>query len=211
MTKFNNMSMAGKLDWLSEFLATEITNVAYTPWKHLNDEQKELVKVAFHKDLKSNNVEVTDELIKAVKKEFSGSPMTSMLVEYISKFAKVTTQLKQNSKATIIKFNEFGFPLVLHTVIKGFEIEPYAQYNDSLVIEHKPRQKRRVWETRVLPYEELLIYDGWIDIDTDKAMNNIIDSNEYVTVKQSKYKCFDKRFLSDIKALINQRPLVMID
>ncbi|ODA07652.1 hypothetical protein [Paenibacillus polymyxa] len=210
MTNFNNMSMVEKLDWLSESLATAITNVAYTSWKHLSDEQKEMVKVAFHKDLESNNIDVTDELIKAVKKEFTGSPMASMLVEYISKFTKVTKQLKPESKATIVKFDEFGFPVVLHTVIKGVGIEPYAQYNDSLVIEHQPKQKRKLWETRVLPYEELMINDGWIDIDTDKAMHNVIKSDEYVTIKQSKYRCFDKHFLKDIKALINQQPLVII-
>ncbi|MET3209942.1 UNVERIFIED_CONTAM: hypothetical protein ABIC26_002890 [Paenibacillus sp. PvR008] len=210
MTNFNSMNMADKLDWLSESLATEIARVAYTSWKHLNDEQKELVKVAFHEDLNSNNIDVTDELIKAVKAEFTGSPMASMLVEYISKFAKVTKQLKSESKATIIKFNEFGFPVILHTVIKGFEIKPYAQYNDSLVIEHKPKQRRKVWETRVLPYEELMIYDGWVDIDTEKALHNIIKSDDYVTVKQSKYGCFDKRFLSDIKDLIHKEPLVLI-
>ncbi|WP_311078260.1 hypothetical protein [Paenibacillus polymyxa] len=208
---FNEMNMMDKLDWLSESLATVITNVAYTSWKHLSNEQKELVKVAFHKDLESNNIEVTDELIEAVKAEFTGSPMTSMLVEYISKFAKITKQLKQDSKSTIIKFNEFGFPMILHTVIKGFKIEPYAQYSDSLVIAHKPKQRRKVWETRVLPYEELMIYDGWVDIDTDKVLNNVIKSNDFVTVKQSKYRCFDKRFLSDIRNLINVQPLAILN
>ncbi|MDP9675204.1 hypothetical protein J2W97_001187 [Paenibacillus jamilae] len=210
MGNINNMNMVEKLDWLSESLATAITNVAYTSWKHLSDEQKELVKVAFHEDLKSNDVEITDELIKEVKKEFPGSPMASMLIEYISKFTKVTKQLKQDSKTTIIKFDEFGFPMVLHTVIKGFEIEPYAQYSDSLVIEHKPKQKRKAWKTRVLPYEELMIYNGWVEIDTDKIMHNVIKSDEYVTIKQSKYKCFDKSFLSDIKGLINQQPLIIV-
>ncbi|KAF6620462.1 hypothetical protein HFE03_07350 [Paenibacillus sp. EKM102P] len=210
MGNINSMNMVEKLDWLSESLATAITNVAYTSWKHLSDEQKELVKVAFHKDLESNNIEVTDELIKAVKAEFTGSPMTSMLAEYISKFAKVAKQLKPEQKATVIKFDEFGFPMVLHTVIKGSLIEPYAQYSDSLVIAHKPKQRRKVWETRVLPYEELMIYDGWVDIVTDKVMHNIIKSDEHVTVKQSKYRCFDKNFLSDIKGLINQQPVIII-
>lgn len=95
MGNINSMNMVEKLDWLSESLATAITNVAYTSWKHLSDEQKEMVKVAFHNDLKSNDVEITDELIKEVKKEFPGSPMASMLVEYISKFTKVTKELKQ--------------------------------------------------------------------------------------------------------------------
>ncbi|WP_197492114.1 hypothetical protein [Paenibacillus jamilae] len=55
--------MVEKLDWLSESLATVITNIAYTSWKHLSDEQKELVKVAFHKKNQKVKIAISSNIL----------------------------------------------------------------------------------------------------------------------------------------------------
>lgn len=111
---------------------------------------------------------------------------------------------------SIVKFSEFGFPQLTHTVIESVKVGRYAQYNNVLYINHKPKRKRISWTEVVLPYQEVIIYDGWIDFDID-AISNTITSNHSITVKQSKYTSFDPQFMNDIKSNLNFNPLITIN
>lgn len=207
---FNQLSQMEQLDYLSELLANEIFNFGELPYHKLLLGQQLTVKQGFHESLKAENIQVTDVLIKAVEEEFAGSPMASFLREYgysitqSSEFTEVVEQLTPERKVTLIKFSEFGFPVLINTVINSVEVKPYAQYNESLRIIHKPKKKRSLFQNIILPKDELLVYDGWLNVDLDKITKETLKENESVKVVQSKYSSFDRNFITDIVSILGQ-------
>lgn len=207
---FNQLSQMEQLDMLSDLLANEIFNFGISPYSELLPGQQMSVKQGFHESLKAENIQVTDVLIQAVEKEFPNSPMASFLREYgysvtqSSEFAEVLEQLTPDRKVTLIKFSEFGFPVLINTVIKSVEVKPYAQYNESLRIIHKPKNKRSLWQNIILPQDELLVYDGWLNVDLDSITKETLKENESVKVTQSKYSSFDRSFIADIVSTLGE-------
>lgn len=218
MTNFNQMDVDYKVDYLSNLLVEQIFQFGNT-YDNLSSADKGSVKLGFHLDLANTNVTVTDELIEAVKSEFSNSPIVDMLIEYmqsnpvqVSKVQnEINSKLKTGRKVSMVKFSEFDFPQLIHTVIESVKVNRYAQYDGALYITHKPKRKRTNWTDIVLPYQEVIVYDGWIDFDIDSISHQTITSNQSITVKQSKYTSFDPQYLSDIKSNLNLNPLITIN
>lgn len=216
MMNFNEMNTIQKIDHLSDMLAECITAVRYVAYQHMNQGEQLQVKQDFHQALKAEEIALTDEIIKAVEEEFTGSPLPSFLREYgytvtqSSEFTEAVEQLTEGRKVTIVKFNNFGWPVVMNTVIERLEVKPYAQYKESLKIVHKPKRKRTSYYNMILPQESLLVFDGWLNIDTDKLINSVIEDNDHVTVKQSKYRSFDKQFMIDALNVAGTNPIVQI-
>ncbi|MBT2759877.1 hypothetical protein [Paenibacillus sp. ISL-20] len=216
MMNFNEMNTIQKVDYLSDTLAECITAVRYVAYHQMNQGEQLQVKQDFHQALKAENIELTDEIIKAVEEEFSGSPLPSFLREYgytvtqSREFTEAVEKLTEGRKVTIMKFNDFGWPVVMNTVIERLEVKPYAQYKESLKIVHKPKRKRTSYYNMILPNESLMVFDGWLNIDTDKLTNNVIKDDEHVTVKQSKFGSFDKQFMADALNTVGVNPIVQI-
>jgi hypothetical protein len=126
-----------------------------------------------------------------------------------SPITEAADTLNQQEKVTIIKFSEFGFPVIRNTVINKAEVKPYAQYNESLQLVHRPKRKRTSYRMTILPYEDVIIYKGWLDLDLEKLTYNIEEGKD-VTVKQSKYCSFDNKFLNDVMKNIKAEPIVKI-
>ncbi|WP_220687698.1 hypothetical protein [Paenibacillus lautus] len=214
---FNEMNTVQKADHLSEMFVTCVYAVRPIQYHKMNQGEQLQVKQDFHQALKAENIALTDEIIKAVEEEFTGSPLPSFLREYgysvtqSSEFAEAVGQLTNGRKVTIIKFNDFGWPVVMNTVIDRLEVKPYAQYKESLKIVHKPKRKRSLYYNMILPKESLMVFDGWLNIDVDKLTNDIIKDNDRVTVKQSKYGCFDNQFMIDALNTVGVNPIVQIN
>ncbi|WP_431785814.1 hypothetical protein [Paenibacillus lactis] len=217
MMNFNDMNMVQKVDYLSDMLANCIFDVRTIQYHKMTQGEQLQVKQDFYQALKAENIALTDEIIKAVEETFTGSPLPSLLREYgytvtqSSEFTEAVEQLTEGRKVTIVKFNDFGWPVVMNTVIERLEVKPYAQYKESLKIVHKPKRKRTSYYNMILPQESLLVFDGWLNIDTDKLTNNVLKDNDRVTVKQSKYGCFDKRFMIDTLDTVGVNPIVQIN
>lgn len=217
MIKFNEMNIVQKVDHLSDMLAECIFSMGCKPFQELLQGQQLQVKQDFHQALKAEEIQLTDEIIKTVEEEFPTSPLGSFLREYgytvtqSSEFTEAVEQLTEGRKVTIMKFNDFGWPVVFNTVIERLEVKPYAQYKESLKIIHKPKRKRSLYSNLILPKEELLVFDGWLDIDTDNLMYNVTKDNEHVTVKQSKFGCFDSQFMADALNSVGVKPIVQIN
>lgn len=202
------MDMEYKLDYLSDLLVEQIFKFD-DRYDNLSDTEKGSVKLGFHLDLSNNNIIVTDELIETVKAEFPSSPMAQMLMEYIQ--LNAVSELETGRKVTMIKFSEFGFPQLIQTVIDSVKFDLYAQYNNALYISHKPKRKRSNYTEVVLPHQEVMIYDGWIDFDIDSVSHITIKSSQSVTVRQSKYTSFDPQFMIDLRSTLSIIPLVTIN
>lgn len=207
---FNQLSQMEQLDMLSDLLANEIFNFGISPYSELLPGQQLTVKQGFHESLKAENIQVTDVLIQAVEKEFPKSPMASFLrecgysVTQSSEFTEVVEELTPDRKVTLVKFSEFGFPVLINTVIKNVEVKPYAQYNESLRIIHKPKKKRSLFQNIILPKDELLVYDGWLNVDLDSITKVSLKEDDSVKITQSKYMSFDRNFINDIVSTLGQ-------
>ncbi|MCR8641523.1 hypothetical protein NV379_02530 [Paenibacillus sp. N1-5-1-14] len=213
----NQTTIGEKVDYLSDLLAEVITKIEYTAYQNMTSEQQDQVKENFHALLKKENIILTSEIIEAAEKEFSNSPIVSLLRQYGyavkqgSIFSESANELKSGRKVTLIKFSEFGFPVLINTVIDRTEIKPYAQYNESLKIIHKPKRKRSLFSNTILPYQELLIYDGWLETDIKMMTHETIKEAKNIKLEQSKYCSFDKSFFEDILQYIKVKPIAAVN
>lgn len=195
------MNTNQQVEELSDILAEVCFEIADgITYGMMTNEQKAQVMDRFYKEMKKYKIKVTNEMIDIAEKEMM-SVMASMLRQYKyytqSDFPEAVEQLTQGRKVTIVKFSEFGFPVVINTVIDKVVVEPYAQYKESLKIIHKPKRKRSLYANRIIPKDALLVYDGWLDIDLGSLTKTVIKQDENVTVTQSKYRSFDKQLMQD--------------
>ncbi|MFB5759073.1 hypothetical protein [Paenibacillus medicaginis] len=211
---FNQENMFVKLDMLSDLLANAICK-SRDNWELLTDAEKIQAKNDFLNGLEENGMVITDEVIKAVEEKYESSPMADMLKEYIatnSVYSEVVEQLQPERKVTMVMFTEFGFPNAVQTTVKEISVKPYAQYKEALYIIHKPKGKRSEWVNIILPHNDIMIYEGWINVDINgitKNTDKYIKYNQLVTVTQSKYGCFDRRYMSDLLNAIDKQPLAV--
>lgn len=212
---FDKLNTFQKVEWLSDMLGEACFTVDYCSYQDMNKEQKENVKNKFYTLLKENQITIDEITIDEAERLYNSSPLPFLLRFYkyhtCGHFSIALEQLTPGRKVTIVKLNDFGFPVAFQTVISSVTIEPYAQYNESLKIVHRPKRKRSLYSNRLLPSESVLIYDGWLTIDVDKLTNKIVKDTDTITVKQSRYSSFDKRYLRDALNNIKQEPIVFIN
>ncbi|MFS1518540.1 hypothetical protein V1503_19065 [Bacillus sp. SCS-151] len=205
---FNEMDNFQQANWLTDMFGESIFTVSYKPHWELSNKEKEQVNKYFFSILDKENATINQDIYK----QDLSDPLASALRQYTihnSELSQVTNTLNnyKDQKVTIIKFSDFGFPTVIHTNLFETINEKYAQYNESLRIVHKPKRKRSFYSNRILPKESILVYSGWVDIDQDILTNNIEQSNK-MTVKQSKYNCFDNQYMQDVINTIQVKPLI---
>lgn len=217
---FKEMNLVQKVDWLSDMLGESCFQVAFKSYQEMNESEQQRVKVIFFDYLNTNfiNNYLTSDVVEECEKQFPTSPLGQLLRKYgyypiveaspIKEAAETLNELN-GEKVTIIKFSDFGFPIARNTTLNKTESLPYAQYNESLQIIHKPKKKRSYFRMTVLPNEEILIYKGWLNIDTEKLTYDI-EQTENMTVQRSKYGCFDKNYLTDIMNSVKAAPIVKI-
>lgn len=131
-------------------------------------------------------------------------------IQYAGDFQKtiLSANLKVGEKYTLVYLNEFGFPVAQKIVLQSVDLATYAQHDDVVLLTFKPYRKRSLY--RKYFYDcSLSIYQGWRDLK-ESDIYNVLSENDRVTVKQSKYGCFDARFYEDIvkswgDALVNYR------
>ncbi|RXZ78149.1 hypothetical protein EBB07_29280 [Paenibacillaceae bacterium] len=189
------------IDLVSDYAAEAISKYGNNIFS-LTDSDKQNAKMVFFDSIKDLNVDAA--LIKKAEIEFPNSIIITWLKELISVFADISP-LQEERKVTIVKLSEFGFPVAFQTVIKKVVVKPYAQYSESLRILHRPKRKRSNYENIILPDESILVYDGWINVDIDST-KNITESKHFI-IKQSKYRCFDKRYMIDLFNSIDATPI----
>jgi hypothetical protein len=212
MTKFNSLSLQYQLDIVEDYLVMGMDDVA--PGVHyskLSDNQKAKVKVNLDIYLSEANISISPELVQLAEETYAKSPLPSLMHQFAathSAFSETVSIVQPGQKVTIVKFDEFGLPYAINTVINSLVIKSYAQHKDSLFITHKPKGKRKLWQDVIHTFQEFIIYDEWLNVDIDSITKKVIRSSSSMTIVQGNYKCFDKRYVSDIAAAIPQEPLV---
>lgn len=217
MTTFTNV-LEEKFDLVMDIFTTVVTKVdMFGDYKRLTDEERKQVSTMFHDWLKKDGIQFTYEEIQAFNNEYPTSFITPLLKSYgytrsnsNSKYSKAVEALNalQGEKITILKFSDYGFPIVIHTTLKEASNVKYAQYNESLYIIHKPKRKRNFFSNRIMGSESITVYKGWINIDNKAGYT--VERSPDVTVTKSKYGSFDKQFLEDSKQSTNETPVIEI-
>jgi hypothetical protein len=217
---FKEMNLVQKVDWLSDMLGESCFQVAFKPYQEMTETEQQRVKVIFFDYLNTNHIDnyLTSDVVEECEKQFPTSPLSQLLRKYgyypvvkdspIKEAAETLNNLK-GEKVTIIKFSDFGFPIAWNTTLNKAESLPYAQYNESLQIIHKPKGKRSYFRNTILPGEDILIYKGWLNIDTEKLTYDI-EQSENMTIQRSKYGCFDKNYMIDIMNNVKSDPIVKL-
>lgn len=72
--------------------------------------------------------------------------------------------LKLNKEITILKFSDFGYPICIKLKLEDTFLRSYAQYNNCLQIQGKQPRKRKLSAYLIKPYENFIIYNGFVDI-----------------------------------------------
>ena len=195
---FNQMNSFQKAEWLSDMFGEAICSVSYKPYWEMTAEEQAQAKQKFFDYIKHENAIIENDVINYIQSD----NLASAVREYLSNNSLISQAAKKlnkliGEKVTIIKFSDFGFPILFHTVIQKVENKPYAQYDESLIIVHKPKRKRTLWKNIILPNESLLVYKGWINIDKDQLLYDT-SKDENMIIRQSKYSSFDDQYLHDV-------------
>ena len=90
-------------------------------------------------------------------------------------------QFKQDDKITVVKMSEFGFPLVLNLKIDKLYLKDYAQYKDCLYIQGKLSRKRKSRVYMIRPTDEVVIYNGVIDVDYFNTFKTVTKEDNVTT------------------------------
>lgn len=202
-------------DVILENFASAMTSTFCKPYNTLTHEERNKVNQTFFDLLSTNCVEFDLQTIYQFNIKYPDSVITQndllKMFLYKKDRRKFTTALNllqdlTSERITIAKFNDFGFPIVIQTVLNHVEVSSYAQYQYTLELIHRPKRKRTNFKNTILPHEKLLIFKGWHDISTNDTVT--ISENEMVKVQQSRYCSFDNNFLTDIIKSTNLRPLI---
>ncbi len=110
--------------------------------------------------------------------------------------------IKEGQKITIVSQNDFGFISIIQTVF--LKAEPHSHYQNcpenmiGAKILHRPKRKRNNYYTVIAYNADVIVYDGWQNINTDCLYDTEVRPNG-MEVKKSKYTSFDKRNFDEIK------------
>lgn len=194
---FNELNSFQKAERLSDMFGDAIFTVAYKPYWEMTEKEQEQAKQVFFEKLNKENATIENEVFNHIQSYY----LASVVREYLTLNSPITQATKKlqeltGEKVTIVKFSEFGFPVVFETVLNKIINEPYAQYKESLVLIHKPKRKRTLWKNRILPNERLLVYRGWLNVKDELFYH--VTKTAGMTMKESKYGCFDDQYLHDV-------------
>lgn len=118
----------------------------------------------------------------------------------MKKYNLVNEALKEGQKITIVSTNSWGGLYVLQTVYHS--CKPALHYQNcpddkiGVAILQKPKNKRKLYQVTIDYNSDLIIYDGWVDVNTDILYN--IEHKDGCEIKHSKYTCFDVRNFEEI-------------
>ena len=114
--------------------------------------------------------------------------------------------LKVGLKYTLIKMGEMGFCYKIQFELVEIRVEPYAQYAESILLVFKEKRKRNVRGIRFLPRDSFLIFDGFVEANTEMYVEDLPSANG-VTCKISLASC-DVEYLYRAKRSVTQAPLI---
>ena len=119
---------------------------------------------------------------------------------------KELSALKAGHRYTLVKLNDFGFPYKANLELVEQKIEPYAQYTETMLLTFKLKGKRNLRQLRIFERDNYLVYDGWIEINTEMFVEELPGVAGLVI--QKSLRSFDDEYFSRAKKSVPQVPLI---
>jgi len=109
--------------------------------------------------------------------------------------------LEPGKDYTFLRITDFGFTAENHVRLVSAEIKPYAQYDHSVTLKFKVKNKRLSRNTAGLHFNglsTLAVYEGWRSLKDSVSLNDTLKEDDNFKVTKSKYFSFDRRNLTDV-------------
>lgn len=141
-----------------------------------------------------------DELdcITTTTESAAATAFNELFQKYAEPLQKALYNTMQPGKRyTLVFLNDFGFPVAQKITFHAMECTTYAQHSDVVKItctqyRHRTPSTKRFYNCSVM------IFEGWQDLKQEQTTNTIKDTAE-VKITQSKYGCFDARYIDDLE------------
>ena len=108
-------------------------------------------------------------------------------------------------KYTLVKMGDMGFCFSIQFELVERRAEPWAQYTETMLLIFKEKRKRNLRQVRLLKRDDFLIYDGWVDVNTEMFVEE--DTSGPFTVRKSLMSC-DIEYLLRAKRSVPKPPLI---
>lgn len=220
MTKEITVTTIQNMDLIADLFTEACTIVdGLGFYGNFSDNYKFMADELFYQQLTINGVKFNHDDLEIFKTEYPTSFITHTLTRYVNeinefKASDIDIAVKalnnyEGNKVTILKYSAFGFPQTVHTVLSYAENKPYAQYNETLWITHKPKHSRKLQRTVITGSEKISIFEGWVNVDTNVGFE--IFSENGASVKKSKYTSHDERFILDCINSTGKTPITSLN
>ncbi len=135
----------------------------------------------------ANNMQEARDMFKDIAKQYA-EPLQKTFID---------AGMEPGKRYTIFYLGDFGFPVAAKFTYQDMELTTYAQYSDAVKLMCKPYRKSRVYYHYFYD-RSFIICKGWIDVDKSNYTDTLKDTGT-VKMTQSKYGCFDARYIEDAK------------
>ena len=130
-------------------------------------------------------------VVRAIKESKFKDAMYRLLTEVNGMQEQFNrANLETGQKITIVRISDFGGINTTKAYFEYYEDGKYAQYNDAVKLVYKPAGKRGLCYSWL--YNDVLIFDGWVDIPENLLWEISNGRTDGVTVKKSIFDSFDK-------------------
>lgn len=119
---------------------------------------------------------------------------------------KELSALKVGHRYTFVKLSDFGFPYSALLELVEIKVEPYAQHAETTVLTFKLKGKRKLRHLRIFNRDEYLVYDGWVEVDTEMYVETLPSSDD--TKVSRSLRSFDNEYLYRAMRSVAQKPLI---
>lgn len=114
------------------------------------------------------------------------------------KYKMIQDHLREGQKITLAFGGEFGgIAAIQTTYLKSEPTEHYYHCPENLYgvkVYHKPKGKRRVYYSEISYITPLVVYDGWVDLDTDSIIYEDLGGGR----RMSRYAMHDSRLFKEL-------------
>ena len=108
-------------------------------------------------------------------------------------------KLEKGKKITLLYIHNFGKVHSVQTKFEEMQVKENHLQKFTYLI-HKPKYKRSLYMQEV---KNMIVLNGWIDIDTDKINYKIYENNGY-KIKECYHPAFDTTPLKDIEIIFHK-------
>lgn len=150
---------------------------------------------AYKSDIKSRLSDANIKLSKAIAQQIGEENERLKVAAYrlLKETDSIQYQFKdadvqQGQQLTLFKASMLGGVSTTHVTVDTVEYKDYAQYSDNVKLIFSQKGKKGLYSTEL--HEDVLIYEGWVNIPTT-LLHDISTQNGF-TVTATKFGSYDK-------------------